>query len=374
MLLATREMLRAKLRFSLLGVAVGLLIFLILFQQALLGGLVTDFVGAIEHQNAPVLVFNDQARKNVEGSFLFPEQLAAIAQVEGVAAADPVGQNTYTVDAGGQQRDAVLFGYRLGGLGEPVGLVEGRLPAGPDEAVASAADAGAGFALGDLVTIVGDDGPRIVVVGRADDLRWSVAPTIFVSYETFERAQRAVNPDARSVLPSLVAVEPATDVDVDVLTDRIDIEVDGVEALTRREAVHQNPGVRAVTQSFGIILSLAFLVVALVVGFFFLILTVQKAPALTLLRAIGAPTRYLLGNLLAQVAAVLAVGSVVGVALAAALLAFGLSGDLAAALDPTTVGSTLLGLSALGLLGAVGAIRRVLRIDPVSATGAGAAR
>ena len=44
MFLALHEMRRAKVRFGLLTGAVGLLVFLILFQQALLGGLAA-FVG-----------------------------------------------------------------------------------------------------------------------------------------------------------------------------------------------------------------------------------------------------------------------------------------------------------------------------------------
>ena len=40
---------------------------------------------AVAIQNAPVLVFSDQARKNVEGSLLFPPQVAGVAAVDGGA-------------------------------------------------------------------------------------------------------------------------------------------------------------------------------------------------------------------------------------------------------------------------------------------------
>jgi putative ABC transport system permease protein len=366
--LALREILRSKARFGLLTGAVALLVFLILFQQALLRGLVTDFIGAVANQNAQVLVFSDQARKNVEGSLLFPPQVAAVAAVEGVASSAPIGESTYTVAAGGEVQDAVLFGYQLGGLGAPKELSDGRYPQGPDEAVASASDAGKGFGIGDVVRILGADGPEITVVGLADRLRWSVSPTLFTSYDTFERAQLAVNPDARLVLPSLVAVEPAEGVDLDELTARIDAEVDGVEALTREDAVESNPGVQGVNQSFSIILALAFLVVTLVVGFFFLILTAQKAKALTLLRAIGAPAGYLVKNLVAQLLLVLVLGSLVGLGLTLLILGVAPPGDLAVSIEPGTIALTLAALAALSVIGAAAAIRRVLRIDPIRAT------
>ena len=46
MFLAIREIRRAKVRFGLLAGAVGLLVFLIVFLQALFAGLITSFVGA----------------------------------------------------------------------------------------------------------------------------------------------------------------------------------------------------------------------------------------------------------------------------------------------------------------------------------------
>jgi putative ABC transport system permease protein len=366
-MLALKEIARARVRFGLLAGSVGLLVFLILFQQALFGSLITGFIGAVQNQDSPMLVFSDQARKNVEGSFLTPDQAAAIAEVEGVAQTGLIGQSTYTVEAGGELQDAVLFGFELGGLGAPLTLDEGRMPEGPNEAVASDDDADKGFAIGDQVRIVGDDGPVITIVGLGDDLRWSVAPTMFVSYETYEAAQRAVNPGAEVVFPSLVAVRPADGVDKAELAADIDATVEGVETLTRQQAVDENPGVRGVNQSFQIILALAFVVVALVVGFFFLILTVQKAKALTLLRAVGAPSGYLVKNLVLQIAAVLGAGFVVGVGLTALIGVVGV-GDLAIELEPTTVITTLAGLTVLSLLGGIASIRRVLRIDPIRAT------
>ncbi len=370
MLLATREIARSKVRFGLLSAAVGLLVFLILFQQALLGGLVTSFIGAVDNQDSPVLVYNAQARRNVEGSFLLPEQVEAVAAVEGVAAAVPIGESTYTVDAGGALVDAVLFGYPLDGdgLGSPTSLVEGRLPERPGEAVASAADAAEGFDIGDVVRIVGDGGPEIEVVGLGDDLRWSVAPTLFVDYATFEAAQRAVNPNAQVVLPSLVAVRPADDADLGALTDRIDAEVDGVEALTNTEAVESSPGVAAVNQSFQIILALAFGVVTLVVAFFFLILTVQKAKPLTLLRAIGAPAGYLVRNLVVQIVVVMGSGIVIGIGLVLLVGRATTGGAIEVELVPGTVIPTVAGLTVLALIGGLGAIRRVLYIEPIRAT------
>lgn len=372
MFLALREIARAKVRFALLSGAIGLLVFLITFQQGLFGGLITGFIGAVENQNAEILVFNDQARRNVEGSFLFPQQAEEIAAVSGVAATGPIGQNTFTVivqpDDTPVDEDAVIFGYELGGLGEPTTLSEGRLPEGPGEAVASAVDADDGFDIGDRVEVVADGAAEVItVVGLAENIQWSVAPTLFVSFDTYAAARLAVNPDASVVLPSLIGVAPEPGVEADELTARIDDAVDGVEALTRQQAADDNPGVQGVSQSGSIILGLAFLVVTLVVAFFFLILTTQKTASLTLLRAIGAPARYLVWGILAQIVVVTSLGVAMGVALTV-LVEQAVRSAIPIDVEARTVAITVAALLVLALLGGLVSVRRVLQLDPIRAT------
>ena len=85
-----------------LASAVGVLVFLIVFQQALLSGLVTEFVGAIRNQSADVLVYGDEARLNLQGSVVGPAVAEQVATVDGVEAAEPLGVATVTVRAGGE--------------------------------------------------------------------------------------------------------------------------------------------------------------------------------------------------------------------------------------------------------------------------------
>jgi hemin transport system permease protein len=372
--LALTEMRRAKTRFGLLAGAIGLLVFLILFQQALLTGLVNQFIGAIENQSADVLVYNEQARKNLEGSIILPEQADAVGQVEGVAVAAPLGEDTFTVVAGGQQQDAVIFGYVLDGPGEPTTLIEGRLPQAPFEAVASSRNASEGFDIGDEVVVPagpGAPGPAtFVVVGLADEINYSVAPTMFTDFDSFEAAKRTVNPDATTILPTVVAVQVADGFAPADVATAIDASVPGVQSLTRQQAVDESPGVAAVRQSFSVILLLFYLVVPLVTGLFFLIVTFQKASALTLLRAIGVRASPLVRSLLLQVVVVVLTGGVLATALYA--LTASVADPLGITVEPRPILITVTVVLVLALLTSLAAVRRVLRIDPIEATtGAG---
>ena len=366
LLLGLREMRRAKGRFALLTGAVGILVFLIVYQQALTAGLVTEFVGAIRNQSSDVLVYGDDARLNLQGSVVAPDAVARVAAVDGVAEAGPLGVATLTVDAGGELRDATLFGHVLGGPGEPVELAEGRRPRRDGEAVASAAAAKDGFAVGDRV-VVRPGGEVIEIVGSADSTSFSVTPTLFASYGTYESVRRSTNPDAAGVLPSAVAVRVDRGADAAAVARRIEQRVDGVEAATRTRAADEAPGVSSVSQSFGVVLLLTYVVAMIVIGFFFLILTVQKRATLTLLRAIGAPTRRLVGALAVQVAAVVIGGLVVGTALAALALTSASTG-IDARIEPPAVAGTTVAVLLLAALACVGATRRIVRLDPFAAT------
>ncbi len=358
---------RAKLRFGMLACAVGLLVFLILFQQTLLGTLLGYFTGALENQSADVVVYNEEARQNLAGSLVTIDQLEAVGAVDGVAAVGPLGQGTFTVVAGGEERDAAVWGYRLGGPGEPTTLVEGRLPETDGEAVASAIDAAAGFDIGDEVTIAGTE-VAITVVGLASDIRFSVQPVLFVSYETWQDVAGAANPDAPVLLPSAALVQAAGGVAPAALAERITASVEGVEALDRATAVASLPGVEAVNQSFALILLLAFVVVTLVVGFFFLIITVQKLPSLGLLKALGYSSAQLAWSVGLQVLAVSAGGVLVGgLLLAGASLASSESFPISA--DPALVLTTGAAVLGLAVVSSIGSLRRVARIDATAAVG-----
>ena len=368
MRLALAEIRRAKLRFGLLTGAVALLVFLIFFQQSLAGSLLGQFTGGLEHQSATVLVYNADARRSVDGSRLLPQQVAAVSQVEGVAAAGPIGEGSFTIKLeNGVLNDTTVFGYDLDGPGFPTTLSAGRLPQTDGEAVASASDASAGYAIGQRLTVVPGDAP-VTIVGLAKDIQFNVQPTLFVSYPTYETLVRATNPDATGILPNLVGVEPVSGVDPTSLAASITQQVDGVEALDRGVAVASLPGVSSIQQSFAIILGLAFVVVVLLTGFFFLIITVQKIPSLTLLRAVGASGGFLLRNLVLQVLLVIAAALVIAIPLTAFALSAASSDGFAAKTEPSVLLVTSALIVVLGVAASVGAMRRVAKIDPAAAT------
>lgn len=373
MFLALKEMRRAWVRFGLLIAAIALLMFLILFQQALQSGLLTSFVGAIRNQSAPVLVYSVEGQRVLQGSAITPDMERIVRVAPGVAEIGYIGQGTFTVTADAEPADASIIGYERDSVGSPRFLSAGRLPEQPGEAVASETDADDGFGIGDTV-VVEPGGLELTVVGLAPDAQLSVTPTLFVGYPTYLAAVTARNPGGGVPLPSALGVVPAEGTTPAELVTTINAAREDIDALTREQAADRSPGVVQVRQSFRIIFLLYGLVVPLVTGLFFLIVTIQKANSLTLLRAIGAPAARLVGALLVQVLVIVGLGVVLGTALYYTLTIVGLTSlSLRFDLGAVLVWSTL--LIALSLASALLAARRVLAIDPLLATtGAGLGR
>ena len=372
MFLAWKEMRRAKARFGLLIVALGMLVFLILFQQSIQNALLTSFVGAIRNQSAPVLVYSVDGQRVIQGSIIPPNLEQTASDATGVGAVGRIGQGTFTVSAGGERSDASLIGYEDRDLGAPRALTKGRYPNADAEAIGSDADAVNGFDVGDTF-VIEPGGLEITVVGLAQDVQLNAGPTLFVSYDTYVDAVGSVNPDARTPLPNILAVSPTTGVSATQLVDNINAQSPDLDALTRADAANATPGVSQVRQSFQIIFLLYGLVIPCVTGLFFLIITFQKSGALTLLRAIGAPAKRLVASLLIQAVMIISAGFVLGVALYTPVSRQRLGG-LALRFETNAVIFWAVVLLVLGVASSLLSARRVLAIDPIEATTGGANR
>jgi putative ABC transport system permease protein len=372
MFLALKEMRRAVGRFVLLVAAIGMLVFLILFQQSLQNGLLTSFVGAIRNQSAPVLVYAVDGQRVVQGSIIPPDLEGLVRGAEGVDAVGRIGQGTFTVSADGAPADATVLGYDDVALGAPQSLSAGRYPQVSGEAVGSESDASLGFDIGDTVRIQPGD-LEITIVGHALDVQLNAGPTLFVTYDTYVSAVRSVNPDAADPLPNVLAVSPADGVSDDRLVANINARSEALDALTKNDAADKTPGVAQVRQSFQVIFLLYGLVIPCVTGLFFLIITFQKSSSLTLLRAIGAPAGRLVRSLLLQAVVIVGAGYALGLALYAPVSQQRL-GSIPLRFETGAVIFWAVLLLILGVGSSLFAARRVLAIDPIEATTGGANR
>lgn len=356
MFLALKEIRRSAGRFTLLGGAVGLLVLLLLFFQAVAGALTGGLTGAYDEAGADVWVYDADARLNPQASVLEPSVVEDVVGIGGVESAAAV---TFTVfDVGDEPASIVATDAGSPALPRSV---DAGLPAG-DQVVAGSST----FVGGAAPATISLAGRELVVAADVDGATFSTLPTYFVPRDVVaeavaERAGRDVP------LPtSAVAVSIADGADPVAVATAITRNVDGVEAVDRETAIANLPGAGTIQRSFQILYVLLYLVVGIVTAVFFLILTVQKRDSLVLLRAVGANRRDVVRPVLVQVLAVVGLAVVVGTAAATGLLA-GAQDVFGAALESRTVVSSAGALLVLGLVAGLLSLRRVIDAEPVEA-------
>lgn len=366
MFLALAEIRRAKGRFALLAGAIALLAFLILFQQSIQASLLRSLSGGIRHQTAPVLVFNVDGRRFLQASTVTDDQFDAIAALSETGEVAALRQGTFPVRVGDSTEATSILGYEELSLGGPVEIVEGRLPEASGEVVMNVVDEAFGFRVGDVVSVE-PTGLELTIVGAAPDIGLNGIATLFTTTETYLDVLRTRNPNADLPPANALGVRPASGVTISEAVAAVNTLSDDLDAVSREVAADDNPAVASINQSFSVVLGLFGIVVPLVTGLFFLILTTQKASSLTLLRAIGAPAGRLVSALITQVVLVLIAG--LGLATALYLVASRQRLDnLALSPDPQALAFWITLLSVLGALSAIASARRVLSIDPIAAT------
>ena len=222
-------------------------------------------------------------------------------------------------------------------------------------------------AIGDVIRVNGSQ-TDLVVTGTLVGTQFGT-DTAWMTTDGYGALLSELNPGLRSVPINAVAFTVDQGADPVAVAAAVQQAVDGTQALDRDAAIASIPGVESVSQTFGLLVGITYVIGVVVVGFFFLILTVQKLRTFTLLRASGASTRSLAGSVTGQIAAVILIASALAVVLAWGALK-GLSTGLPVSIDPLTTG----GVVAAVLLASLGAgllsVRRIARLDPATAAGA----
>lgn len=149
------------------------------------------------------------------------------------------------------------------------------------------------------------------------------------------------------------------------LTDE-PVDVDGTVSLTGSERWEASASYAGEQMSLNMMITMLYLISALVLGAFFTVWTIQRLRGIAISRALGAAQRVLVADALVQAVIVLAVGVTAGTALTVGLTAL-LPDALPVVVDASTTLVPALILAAAGLIGAATSLRPVLSVEPRAA-------
>lgn len=349
MFLALRELRFAKGRFALIATVVALITVLVVLLSGLTAGLAQGSTSAITSLSTDGVAFSRPTpgeTVSYEQSDLSPDTAAKASRQPGVTAASLLRLTTSRVAIGDDPHMATLFSIDPGAYGAPAALHAGSV------VVSSQLASSARLGVGDPVTVAGRSLSVAAVCGQCS---FNHLPVVWVA-----AADLPQQPGTSSVM--LLKTDhrfehAAFDRALGVQTTSKDASLSAIGSYTAEHG--------SLTMIQGMLIAIS----ALVIGAFFTVWTMARTADLAVLKAIGARTRDLLVDALAQALIVLVVGGGAG-ALVAAGVGLLARQNLPFVVDASTTMLPLALLVCVGLLGAAVALRRVTSVDPITALGA----
>ncbi|CAL9580724.1 putative ABC transporter permease [Streptomyces sp. enrichment culture] len=365
MFVAWRDLRFAKGRFALMGSVVVLVTLLVGLLSGLTAGLARENVSAVTGLPASHVAFAappGQQEVSFTRSRVTEEAWRVWRDAPGVRSADPLGIRTADAAAGERTAAVSVFGVEPGG---PLAPAAGGGP-GPGRVVLTerAAEELGGLTAGSRLAI----GPlELTVAAVAGTAAYSHTPVVWADLDDWQRlGSPGSGSDAASgaTAATVIAVDATDGADL-AAADR----AAGTETQTVGDALGAIGSYRSENGSLQLMRGFLFAISALVTGAFFTVWTIQRSGDVAVLKALGAPTPYLLRDALGQAVVMLALGTGLGTALAAGLGALISGGDVPFVLDAGTVLVPAAVMIVLGALGAALSIRRITAVDPLTALG-----
>lgn len=348
MYLAIKEILRNKLRYSLILTTIFLIAFMVFFMTSLALGLVRNNRAAIDNWQATGVVLSDYANDNLTASFI-PEKDYKDKSSEEAAPLGYMFAVTNLVD-GSEKINVSIFAQNWDSFISP-SLTEGRYPEGDDEVVVDQSFENYGMKLGDAIQLNGSEA-SYKIVGLTQGNKFFTEPVVFTSLTTYWTLQGTLKAN-RSVSAL-------------VLKNDIEVVGDGLKQISIPKMISKIPGYTPQVNVFSGMILAMIVITGLIVGIFVYIITIQKLGLYGIMRAQGIQIKTIVWSLFCQIFLL------AGMGIALALLAIGgviLVLPATFFFYPSWIAYSVLSLviSLMALLGGVISLPRLLNVDPITA-------
>jgi putative ABC transport system permease protein len=377
--LAIKEIWRNRGRFLLVSLVIALITLLVLFIAALGEGLGNGNREYISKLDGELIVYQAKSDYLIAASRLGRDRLAAVRRVDGVADAGMLGTASASLilPSDAKALKVAILGVEPGHIGEPA-VVQGQ-QLSTDLAQEAIIDRNTAIrsdlAVGDTLTIRVTQGTRdeffkLRITGITDGQQYSLQPSVFVPFYTWDRIRPKSEAEVNSSTPiaNVVLVkltDPASLADV---RQRIIAQVDNVEAATLKEAIQALPGYSAQQSTLNTQGGFTLFIGILVIGGFFQIQILQKVAQIGVLKAIGSANSVVAAASIIQITIVTLIGVAIGGALTF-LFSLTFPPTVPIVFNGTTSALALVALILIGPLGGLVSIRYAVRIEPLKALG-----
>jgi putative ABC transport system permease protein len=377
--LALKEIWRNRGRFFLVSMVIGLITLLVLFIAALGEGLGNGNREYISKLDSELIVYQAKSDFLISASRLGRERLAAVRRVDGVADAGMLGTANATLILPGDAEPlkVSMLGVEPGRVGEPQ-VVEGR-QLGFDQAKEVILDQNtalrSGLVIGDTLTLRVTQGTQdefydLEIVGITDGQQYSLQPSIFVPFNTWDqvRPKSEAEVNVSTSVGNVILTKLDDPGQIETVRQRIDAQVDNVEAATQDEAIKALPGYSAQQSTLQTQGGFTLVIGILVIGGFFQIQILQKVPQIGVLKAIGTANPAVALAAVIQIVIITVIGVAMG-GLLTFLFSLTFPPTVPIVFNGATSAFAIIALLLIGPIGGLVSIRYAVRIEPLKALG-----
>jgi putative ABC transport system permease protein len=377
--LALKEIWRNRSRFLLVSLVIALITLLVLFIAALGEGLGNGNKEYIAKLDAELIAYQSKSDFLIAASRLSKDRLAAIRRVEGVADVGMLGTANATLILPGdvEPLKVALLGVQPGHTGEPA-VVQGQQLGTDlsDEVIIDKNTAlRSDLKIGDDLTLRVTQGTQdefytLRIVGISDGQQYSLQPSVFVPFYTWDRIKpkseaeiNSSNPVANVILIKLV--DPAA---IEEVSASIVSQVNNVETATLKQAINALPGYSAQQSTLNLQGGFTLFIGVLVIGGFFQIQILQKVAQIGVLKAIGTSNPIVAMASILQIVVVTIVGVAIG-GFMTFLFSLSFPPTVPIVFNGTTTAIAVIALLLIGPLSGLISTRYAVRIEPLKALG-----
>lgn len=377
--LALKEIWRNRSRFLLVSMVIALITLLVLFIAALGEGLGNGNREYISKLDAELITYQSKSDFLIAASRLSKDRLAAIRRVDGVADVGMLGTANATLILPGDEEPlkVALLGVQPGHTGEPDAVQGEQLSTDLaneviiDKNTALRTD----LKVGDDLTLRATQGTKdefytLRIVGIADGQQYSLQPSVFVPFYTWDRIKpkseaeiNSSNPVANVILVKLNDPDAIEEVSASIMS-----QVNNVETATLKQAIQALPGYSAQQSTLNLQGGFTLFIGVLVIGGFFQIQILQKVAQIGVLKAIGTANPVVALASILQIVVVTMIGVAIGGFLTF-LFSLSFPPTVPIVFNGTTTAIAVIALLLIGPLSGLVSTRYAVRIEPLKALG-----
>lgn len=347
MFLAWNEMIRNKLKFSLIIGVLIMVSYLLFLLSGLANGLMNMNREGVDKWHADAIIMNNNANQTIQQSKFKISEVSS-----GFKEKATLKQTAVIASNGRTEENALLFGVAPQSFLIPR-IIDGKSFQKENEVIIDASLKEKGFKVGDTIDLAQSD-ETLKVVGISESAKFNASPVLFANDATIAK----INPMLTKEVTNAIVVK-----DPNWQQVKLDSKL---EAIKINSFIENLPGYQAQNMTLNFMIVFLFAISATVVGIFLYVMTLQKTHLFGVLKAQGFTNGYLAKMVMAQTFILSSIGALIGLGLTILTGVF-LPEAVPVKFDGITLTMFAVVLIIVSLLGSIFSVLSIRKIDPLKA-------